>query len=196
MIFLQIANKPCSMVSGARRSSADDNLCSLLFCICEKSARYPRIRLMLSFICWKYNVRSFTFSKLNCWKPGWKIEPLNYSFLLKIGVACLCNNSTALSVTQRAMKESRRQSKSDHFYNFQVYPKDSWIFLRQVMSRFKLIFAGKTWISKNRERKLTVGKYLMQMLIFGEIDSRKMLYLKGFESFRKTLVLNQSLFSQ
>jgi len=64
------------------------------------------------------------------------------------------------------------------------------------MSRFKLIFAGKTWISKNRERKLTVGKYLMQMLIFGEIDSRKMLYLKGFESFRKTLVLNQSLFSQ
>jgi len=30
----------------------------------------------------------------------------------------------------------------------------------------------------------------MQMFIFGEIDSRKMLYYKSAESFRKTIVLN------
>jgi len=48
------------------------------------------------------------------------------------------------------MKESGRRSASDHFYNFQVYPEDSWI-LTQAMSRFKVIFAGKTWINKNRK---------------------------------------------
>ena len=108
--FLQIANKPCSMVSGAWRSSADDDLCSMLFLICERSARYPWIRLMLSFICWNNNVRSFTFSKLNRWKPefgDWTITSpsnnvytFNYSFRLKISVACLCNDCIAFSVTQ------------------------------------------------------------------------------------------------
>jgi len=108
--FLQIANKPCSKVSGAWRSSANDDLCSMLFLICERSARYPWIRLMLSFICWKNNVRSFTFSKLNRWKPefgDWTITSpsnnvytFNYSFRLKISVACLCNDCIAFSVTQ------------------------------------------------------------------------------------------------
>ena len=107
--FLQIANKPCSKVSGAWRSSANDDLCSMLFLICERSARYPWIRLMLSFICWKNNVRSFTFSKLNCRKPefgDWTITSpsnnvytFNYSFPLKISVACLCNDCIAFSVT-------------------------------------------------------------------------------------------------
>jgi len=59
--------------------------------------------------------------------------------------------TVSLSRLLRAMKESGRRSTTDHFYNFQVYPKDSWIFLTQVMSRFKVIFAGKTWIKKNKE---------------------------------------------
>ena len=58
--------------------------------------------------------------------------------------------TVSLSRLVTAMKESGRRSASDHFYNFQVYPEDSWI-LTQAMSRFKVIFAGKTWINKNRK---------------------------------------------
>jgi len=137
MFFLQIANKSCSMVSGAWLSSADDDLCSMLFLICEKSGRYPWIRLMLSFICWKNNVRSFTFSKLNCWKPEfghWTLGRHRTTFTRLITVFLWRSVLHAFAMTislsrlLTAMKESGRRSTSDRFYNFQVYPKDSWIF--------------------------------------------------------------------
>jgi len=121
MFFLQIANKPCSMVSGAWRSSADDNLCSVLFVICEKSARYPWIRLMLSFICWNNNVPSFMLSKWNCWKPGFtrlniwspsnNVYTFNYSVPLKISVARLCNDCIAFSVTQGTERKWKTKYK-------------------------------------------------------------------------------------
>ena len=97
-----------------------------------------------------------------------------------------------LSQLLTAMKESGIGSKSDHF---QAFPKNYWFFLMQMISRSKLIFAGKTRINKNLDRKLKIGKYLMQILIFVEIDSRKILYYKSVESFRKTLVLMQPVLS-